>query len=435
MKGTWRRGGVALGAAVVMLLASACGDDGGGGDGGGEAQWWHIQTGEGEMPAVFTQILADFKAENPDANLVEEPITNDDFKPTLATQMQAGDPPDMFHTWGGGVLEQYVNAGLVKDLTEELPDLIASIDPAILAPYTVNDRVYGLPFDTGMIGIWYNKDLFAEAGLDPENPPTTWTDFLDTVQTLKDEGITPIAQAGQAPWTLHYWFSYLAVRIMGVDGYIAARDNKSFQETGFLEAAEEFKRLVDMEPFQDGFLTMGYGGEGSGPAVMGSGDAAMELMGQWGQDVQEDSSGQELGSEVIGWFPFPEVEGGAGAITDIYGGGNGHAIAADAPDYVVDFMEYFMTEGYPQMLETNPGIPVFSDMEIPAEQQNLITIAEAVSNATAVQLYFDQDLPVTVGNQVNTASAGIVDGSMTPEAAVQSMHDTFQAEPDFSVND
>jgi raffinose/stachyose/melibiose transport system substrate-binding protein len=434
MKRTWKRGGVALGAAVVMLLASACGDDGGG-DENREANWWHIQTGEGEMPAVFTQILADFKAANPDTNLVEEPIANDDFKSTLATQMQAGDAPDMFHTWGGGVLEQYVNAGLVKDLTDEMPEVIAQIDPAILAPYTVNDRVYGLPFDTGMIGIWYNKELFEQAGLDPENPPTTWTDFLDTVQTLKDEGITPIAQAGQAPWTLHYWYSYLAVRIMGVDGYLAARDNKSFQEPGFLQAAQEFKRLVDMAPFQDGFLTMGYGGEGSGPAVMGSGDAAMELMGQWAQSVQEDSSGQELGNDVIGWFPFPAVEGGAGAVTDIYGGGNGHAIAADAPDFAVDFLEYFMTEGYPQILEVNPGIPVFSDMEIPTEEANLITIADAVSNATQVQLYFDQDLPVTVGNQVNAACAAIVDGSMTPEEAVQSMHDTFQAEPDFSVND
>ncbi|HEY8471606.1 MAG TPA: extracellular solute-binding protein [Natronosporangium sp.] len=434
MKRTWLRGGVALGAAVAMLLTSACSDDGDGSD-RTEAQFWHIQTGEGELPPVFTQIVEDFNAANPDVRIVEEPITNDDFKSTLATQMQAGDPPDIFHTWGGGVLEQYVNAGLVKDLTDEMPEVIAQIDPAILAPYTINGRVYGLPFDTGMIGIWYNRELFEQAGLDPDNPPTTWEDFLDAVQTLKEAGITPIAQAGQAPWTLHYWFSYLSLRIMGVDGYRQARDNKSFQEPGFLQAAQEFKRLIDMEPFQDGYLTMAYGGEGSGPAVMGSGQAAMELMGQWGQTVQEDSSGQVLGDEVIGWFPFPAVEGGAGSITDIYGGGNGHAIAADAPDFVVDFLEYFMTEGYPQILQVNPGIPVFSDMEIPEEEQNLRTIAEAVSNATEVQLYFDQDLPVTVGNQVNAACAAIADGSMTPEEAVQSMHDTFQAEPDFSVND
>jgi raffinose/stachyose/melibiose transport system substrate-binding protein len=432
---SWYRGVVAACAAAGLLLsAAACGSDDDGG-GGGDAEWWHIQTGDGALVPVFSAILEDFLAEN-EVNLSEEPIANDDFKPALTTAMQAGNPPDMFHSWGGGVLAQYVAAGLVRDLTDDLADVIATIEPSALEPYTINDRVYGLPFDTGMIGVWYNKELFADAGLDPDSPPATWDELLDAVDALEAADITPIAQAGQAPWTLHYWFSYLAVRIMGVDGYADARSRKSFDEPGFYEAAELFRELVDKEPFQDGFLQQGYGGEDSGPAVMGAGGAAMELMGQWGQSVQEDSSGETLGDEVIGWFPFPEVAGGAGSVTDAYGGGNGHALGINAPDYMIDFLRYFSTVGYQQILDADPGIiPITADAEIPAEQVNRTAIANTLFNATAVQLYFDQDLPPAVGNQVNASSAAIVDGSMTPEEAVLQMHQTFQSEPDFEVGD
>ena len=227
MNGTLRRGTVALSATVALLLASACGSDSGGSDGG--AGWWHIQTGEQALSDLFPQLAEEFNEAN-DANIQPEPIANDDFKPALTTAMQAGDPPDIFHSWGGGVLAQYVRADLVRDITDEVSDVVKNMSPGALAPYTIDGRIYGLPFDMGMVGMWYNKALFEEAGLDPDNPPATWSEFLDAVTTLKEAGITPIALAGAAPWTQHYWFSYLAIRVMGVDGHTAARRAKSFDD-------------------------------------------------------------------------------------------------------------------------------------------------------------------------------------------------------------
>lgn len=433
MNGTLRRGSVALSATVALLLASACGSDSGGG-GDAAAEWWHIQTGEQALSEVFPQLAEEFNEAN-DANIQPEPIANDDFKPALTTAMQAGDPPDIFHSWGGGVLAQYVRAGLVKDITDDVAEVVENIGEGAMKPYTIDGRIYGLPFDMGMVGIWYNKALFEEAGLDPENPPATWSELLDAVTALKDAGITPIALAGAAPWTQHYWYSYLAIRIMGVDGYTAAREAKSFDDPGFLQAAEMWKELVDMEPFQPGFLQQGYGGEDSAPAVFGAGEAAMHLMGQWDPSVQESSSGTSLGDD-LGWFPFPEVEGGAGSIDEVYGGGNGHAVGINAPDYAVDFLVFLAGEAYNRILETDGSlIPVTLDAEIPATEVNRILIKESVANASAFQLYFDQDLPPAVGDQVNASVAAITDGSATPEQAVQQMHEVFQAEPDFAVEE
>ena len=79
---------------------------------------------------------------------------------------------------------------------------------------------YGVPWDMGMVGWWYNKDLFKKAGIDKE--PATWTEFLADVKKLKDAGITPIALGEKDSWTgMHIW-SYLATRIGGEKAFKAA---------------------------------------------------------------------------------------------------------------------------------------------------------------------------------------------------------------------
>lgn len=433
MNGSLRKGSVALTAAVGLLLASACGN--GGGAGGGAAEWWHIQTGDDQpLSTLFPELAEEFNEAN-DADIRSEPVANEDFKAALTTVMQAGNPPALFHSWGGGVLEQYVNAGLVRDITDEVSEVMDQLSPGALEPYTINDKIYGLPFDMGMVGMWYSRDLFEEAGLDPDNPPATWGDFLDAVETLKDADITPIAVGGAAPWTQHYWFSYLAIRIMGVDGYTAAREQKSFDHPGFLQAAELWHELVEMEPFQPGYLEQAYGGEDSAPAVFGAGEAAMQLMGQWDPVVQEDSAGQF--APGLDWFPFPAVEGGAGAVDEVYGGGNGHAVGINAPDYVVDFLIQMFTEEYDRIVEGGGEgtIPVTNDPDLSGLQDYQVLIHGTVQEASAFQLYFDQDLPPAVGDQVNSSVGAITDGSMTPEEAVMQMHNVFQAEPDFEVEE
>src|SRR5690606_38064527 len=77
----------------------------------------------------------------------------------------------------------------------------------------VDGGLYAVPFDLGMVGFWYNKELFAQAGIDA--PPTTWDEFLEDVQTLKDAGITPIAVGGQDKWPAHFYLAYAILRIGG----------------------------------------------------------------------------------------------------------------------------------------------------------------------------------------------------------------------------
>ncbi len=82
----------------------------------------------------------------------------------------------------------------------------------VLSLFGRGDEQYAAPFNFGPVGIWYNKALMEQAGLDPENPFTTWDEFLAAIEALQDAGITPIALGESEKWPGHFWFAYLALR-------------------------------------------------------------------------------------------------------------------------------------------------------------------------------------------------------------------------------
>jgi ABC-type glycerol-3-phosphate transport system substrate-binding protein len=81
--------------------------------------WWHISTQEDQ--AAYWQSLADaFTAENPNVTINITVLENAAFKERLNTVMQANDPPDLFQSWGGAVLWNFAENGLVRNIAPEL---------------------------------------------------------------------------------------------------------------------------------------------------------------------------------------------------------------------------------------------------------------------------------------------------------------------------
>ena len=148
-------------------------------------EWWHIQNND---PGKSDwQAMADaYTAEHPNVTVNITVMENEAFKAALQTNLQAGDVPDLFQSWGGGGLRDQVAAGLVQDITEPTSSWIGDLGAAPVGLYQVDGKQYGVPFDAGIVGFWYNKDLFAQAGLD--KPADTWDGLLEQVQTLKDAG-------------------------------------------------------------------------------------------------------------------------------------------------------------------------------------------------------------------------------------------------------
>jgi len=375
--------------------------------------WWHIQNND--PGKADWQAMADaYTAAHPNVTIKINVMENEAFKAALQTNLQAGDVPDLFQSWGGGGLREQVEAGLVQDITESSKDFIGDLNAGVTGLYNVDGKQYGIPFDAGMVGFWYNKELFSQAGI--EAPPATWDEFLDVVQKLKDAGITPIAVGAGDKWPAHFYYSYLMIRLGGQELMDSIAADGNFDRPEVIKAGEELQRLIELEPFQAGFLATPWDGADGEAGYMGSGQAAMDLMGQWapGAFRSAGAGGDDLPFE-LGWFPFPMVEGGAGAATDAFGGGNGFAVGKDAPPEAVDFLRFITSVDNAKIWGAHSGLPVTKGAESSVIDPNQQMVLAGLNDATFLQLFLDQFFTPDVGAAVNDAVQTLFAGEASPE--------------------
>jgi raffinose/stachyose/melibiose transport system substrate-binding protein len=380
--------------------------------------WWHITTGE-PGKSDFQAIADAYMAANPNVTIKITVLENEAFKTKLSTTA-AADYPDLFQSWGGGIMADQAEAGLLKDITADIADWKDTINPGAMSIYAYNGKQYGVPWDMGMIGFWYNKALFEQAGITA--PPTTWDEYLAAVQKLKDAGIQPLAIAGKDKWpSMHLW-TYLLLRTGGGDELSKMIQSGDWNTDACKKAGEEVLKLNALNPYQDGYKSADYNAEA---AAVGNGKAAMELMGQWAPSVQMDQSADKKGlGDKLGWFAFPTVAGGAGAATDGVGGGNGIAVGVNAPPEAIDFLKFFSSvESGNKLNSDNVGLSTVVGTEGTVKDPNLQAVLAGRGNATFMQLYLDQATSGALSQAFNDATIALFLGQSTPEEVCQTLTD------------
>jgi raffinose/stachyose/melibiose transport system substrate-binding protein len=384
--------------------------------------WWHIQNND-PGKSLWQDMADEFTAEHPNVTINITILENDTFKPKLTTEIQGGNVPDLFQSWGGGGMLEQVNASLLKDITADVAGWADTMNAGAMGMYQIDGKQYGIPFDLGMVGVWYNKEQFTQAGITA--PPATWTEFLDAIDKLKAAGLTPMSVGGSpATWTEMFWWAYLAVRECGAEAMTNATTTGDWSAPCFVEAGNKLKALLDKEPFQEGFLAAVWDGAGGQAATMAAEKAAMMLMGQWAPGtMQANTADKKPVTFDLGWFPVPAVDGGAGAATDGFGGGNGFAVGKDAPPEAIEFLEYISTkENADRWGALNTGIlPVTVGSESSVTDPQLTSVLDARADAEYVQLYLDQATTPDIGAAINDAVATLFAGTGTPEEIPQAI--------------
>ena len=389
-------------------------------------EWWHITTAD-PGKSIFQSIADAYTAAHPNVTINITILENEAFKTKLATTMQSGQAPDLFQSWGGGTMAAQADAGMLKDITGDIASWKDTINPGALSIYAYNGVQYGVPWDMGMIGVWYNKALFAKAGI--AAPPTTWDEFLADVTKLKDSGVAPLAIAGKDKWpSMHLW-TYLILRMAGADALQQMVQTGNWSTDACTAAGDQVLKLNALNPYQAGYKSATYDDEA---AAVGNGKAAMEVMGQWapGVEAADSTSKKGLGDD-LGWFPFPAVTGGAGAPTDGVGGGNGIAVGKDAPPEALDFLKFFNSVENGNKLNSSTPPTALSPVigtESTVTDPNLQAVLAGRSQATFMQLYLDQATSPALGAAINDATIALFLGGSTPAAACQAITDAAAAQ-------
>ena len=416
---------VAAVATLGMLGLTSCSSssDGPSADGKTTLTMWHNST-TGEGKQYWDDAAAAFTEENPDVTVKVTSIQNEDMDGKLQTAVNSGDMPDIFMARGGGKLADIVSAGKVKDLTNLIDaDVKSALGDAPFAAFTVDGKVYGMPSAVLPGGIFYSKDLFEKAGITAE--PTTFDELGAAVDKLKAAGIAPIALGAKDAWPAAHWYYFFAVRACGQDVISNLVTKPDFGDSCWLTAAENLEDFVKSDPFNKGFLTTSaQQGANSSAGLVANHKAAMELMGAWDVGVIASLTPDEKPLPDLGWFPFPEVDGGDGAPGAMMGGVDGYSCAADAPAACEKFLNFVSSkewqEKYAVAFQT---IPANQEAKGAVTDPSLLPLMEAYSKAPYVSLWLDTALGQNVGNALNTGVVEMLAGQGDPQKLITKISD------------
>jgi raffinose/stachyose/melibiose transport system substrate-binding protein len=389
-------------------------------------KWLHIEANP-VVVKIWEEVARDFEAKTPGVKVEMQYLENEAYKAKAPTLLQSRDRPHIIYSWAGGVLKSQVEAGVLEDIAPAMQSYKDNLSQSAVDAFTINGKIYGVPYGVSQVGFMANKDLLAKAGVDA-GKIASYDDLLDAVKKLKAAGITPLAVGGADKWPVHFYWTHLAVRLGGKAAMQAALKGQDggFEGETFQKSGELFKQLVDLQPYQNGFL-----GFKSQQAIghFGDGKAAMLLAISSFYHTQKVFAVDKTGipDDKLAWINFPAVAGGKGLPNDTLGGINGWLVTKGAPKEAVAFLKHFVSaEPQKRLAAGNFIVPVYKGAEAGLGSAFMRNIAQNIANSSYHQNFYDQDLGPSVGRVVNDATTEIAAGTMTPKQAAKAIQDAFR---------
>ncbi|WP_395639113.1 ABC transporter substrate-binding protein [Pseudolysinimonas sp.] len=288
------------------------------------------------------------------------------------------------------------------------------------------EKLYGgdfsfLPYQYNIEGIFYNTALFEENGWEV---PTTWTELTDLAAEVQAAGKTPFAASGEQGWPLTRLVSGYLFRSLGADALQKVADGEAkLTDPEYVEAAAAIADLGAAGYFGANVTSLDYD---AATNEFLTGNAAMIYMGSWLLG-NINGEGNAIGADNVGFFPFPEVEGGAGSIDDYPAnvGVPATFAASSADDPGVEAWLTCIAENYGNAaLEQGQitGFVATEDFDLPAISQE---IADTIGSSTSSVLWFEALFNAEASQISSVNAALLVTGQLTPEEFMTLVQDAL----------
>jgi len=351
---------------------------------------------------ILKQIVDQYQAEHTNVKIELDSLNTDQQKAKLKTQAASKEVPDITIVNPAAQMKDYVDAGLFAPLNDMLDKdgLKDTFIEGILDWYSFNNNVYALPDGNNVAVMFYNKQMFADAGI--AAPPTTFDELLADVKLLKDKGVTPMVMGEKDTWTGSFLFMNILLRTNG-PGFLqqVVDGQKTFSDPAFTEAVDAFQQLVQAGAFQDGATSMDYN---AAENLFKTGKAAMYFMGTWATGAVDQT---DIGANGgFGVFKFPTVDGKGNTDEYMLAPGSAFAISANSKHLqeTKDFLNYFMLQ-FPK---------------VSFEQKNAVTLAQKVEGDFAAAGY--SPLQMEVAGLKSAVKGGDLSFDNTMNPATSQVH-------------
>ncbi|MDD4849637.1 MAG: extracellular solute-binding protein [Gemmiger sp.] len=306
----------------------------------------------------------------------ESATSNEQWKAQVKADFQTGSEPDVLFFFTGTDANEFIKNGKVVSIDTiraEYPEYATNMLDSAMPLSFVDAKAYAVPSSGYWEGLFVNKKVLADCGVEVPDANTTWDEFMADCQTIKDKGYTPVAcSLAEVP---HYWFEYTILNQGDVAKH-AEVPASSTDAAGTRWAAgfDTMKEMYDKGFFPTNTLTAG---DADTFQMMADDQAAFAIDGSWKVGWFTGTDDAEGNVANIDDYTVTYVPGaGSRKATDIVGGiSMGYYITENAwndpakRDAAVKFVEYMTTDeqvnkfaaGAPTALKS--GIPEVSDTD------------------------------------------------------------------------
>jgi raffinose/stachyose/melibiose transport system substrate-binding protein len=411
--------------AAVVALPLALGACGSGGSGGSDDQTltiWHYENDDSAMGQAWAKAIEIFEEENPDVEVVVEKQTFEQIQKNAKIVLTGDDVPDvMEYNKGNATAGQLAAQGLLNPLTDAAEERgwTDKLSGSLQTTATYDEQGlmgsgdwYGVPNYGEFVGVYYNKEMFAEQGLEV---PTTLEEFEDVMQTFTDAGITPLAEAGAEYPMGQLWYELVLANADRdlVDQYQLFDGEVDFHGPEMTAATEKLDEWIKAGYVADDSAALT--AEDMGVSFI-NGTYPMMVSGSWwfGRVVEEMDADW-------GQFNFP------GNTLQVGSSGNLWVVPtnADSPDLAEEFIDITLRPEVQNILAETGGLPVAGDASVITDERTkeLTENFQAILDEDGLAFYPDWPVPgyydVVVSqlqsliNQSKTPSE-VLDGLQTP---------------------
>ena len=179
---------------------------------------WCIATESDANRPAYLQAIADYEAAHPDVKIEMEAFENESYKTKIKAAMMGNDTsdlPDIFFSWSGAFLGEFVNAGRAYCLDENFKAYEGQLPESMLSTTTYDGKHYGVPTTFNIVAMYANMDLLKQAGW--EEIPTTYEDLTKCCDDLLANGIIPFGCAGKETWCVTEYLEPIMLKSIGYE--------------------------------------------------------------------------------------------------------------------------------------------------------------------------------------------------------------------------
>ncbi|WP_243233600.1 ABC transporter substrate-binding protein [Microbacterium sp. CIAB417] len=413
------------GVAVAALALSACSGGGGSPEDSNTLTLWHYEGEDSAMGKAWDEAIKVFEEET-GAKVDFEAKGFEQIRSTASQVLNSDEAPDiMEYNKGNATAGLLASQGLLTDITSAVEEngWADKLAPSLqtTARYSEDgvmggDAWYGIPNYGEFVTVYYNKQAFADAGLEV---PTTYDEFVKVLDAFVAKGITPLAEAGAEYPLGQLWYQLALSKAdrSWVDDYQLYKNPVDWNDEPITYATDTLKEYVDA-----GYISPDVAGmkaEDAGTAFI-AGNYPIFVSGSWWYGrFTEEISGYDWGI-----FNFP------GSKLSLGSSGNLWVVPENAKnkDLAYKFIDITLRPEIQAIIGNNGGVPVAAnESDITDEKsKELITAFNSILDSDGLSFYPDWPTP-TFYDTLVAQLQNLANGSSTPEQVQTGLGDEYES--------